>query len=92
MIDLARHYGVDTSGTDAEVVKRLERAIYKYTDCGAWIQERMSGVLIGSIVEGSDAEFSTFLTFPFKEEDFSNTIQWLEAACSEEWHRANEEG
>lgn len=87
MIDLARHYGVDTSGTKAEVVKRLERAIYKYTNCGAWIQEKMDGVLVGSIVEGSDSEFSHFLSFPFNEEDFSNTILWLEDMCEEEWLR-----
>lgn len=38
--------------------KRIDRAIYKDTDCGAWVRFDESGVMVGTIVEGSDAEHS----------------------------------
>lgn len=89
--DLARYFGVDESGTEHEVMQRMDRALYKSTACGAFIHLKMDGVLIGSIVEGSDTEFSNFLRFPFSEMAFDDTLEWLEAACNEEWHAANEE-
>ena len=45
-------------------VDSLKRSIYKYTDCGAWIDWDDNRVTIGSIVEGSDAEFSKTFLFP----------------------------
>jgi hypothetical protein len=38
--------------------KKISRAIYKRTDCGAWIWFDAKGITVGTIVEGSDAEFS----------------------------------
>jgi hypothetical protein len=32
--------------------------VFKYTDCGAWIKFDAQGIMLGTIVEGSDAEFS----------------------------------
>lgn len=37
---------------------RIDRAVYKNTDCGAWIRFDEQGIKVGTIVEGSDAEYS----------------------------------
>lgn len=68
----------------------LERSIYKYTDCGAWITWDKKGIQIGSIVEGSNKEFACDpLEFPFDTADYEKAIAWLEEETSREWHRAN---
>jgi len=33
--------------------------VYKGTDCGAWVKFDENGIVAGTIVEGSDSEFST---------------------------------
>jgi hypothetical protein len=38
--------------------KAIDRAIYKGTDCGAWARFDAEGCIVGTIVEGSDAEYS----------------------------------
>jgi hypothetical protein len=37
----------------------VDRAVYKNTTCGAWCKFDEYGIKVGTIVEGSDAEFST---------------------------------
>jgi hypothetical protein len=37
----------------------INRAVYKMTDCGAWCLFDASGIKVGTIVEGSEAGFST---------------------------------
>ena len=89
--DLADHLGVDASGTVDQVGERLNRAIYKGTDCGAWLQAYPGSIVIGSIVEGSDAEFTEGLDYPFTGDDFDSKLEYLEEQCDYEWHCANEE-
>lgn len=67
----------------------LERALYKYTECGAWTKWDDNKVSIGSIVEGSDAEFSRDLYFPFESETYDAWIDELEDLTDEAWHEAN---
>jgi len=38
--------------------EKINRAVYKGTSCGAWVKFDEEGILVGTIVEGSDAEFS----------------------------------
>lgn len=79
--DLAIHLGTS--------VDRLEHDIYKYTDCGAWIKWTPTLVEIGSIVEGSDAEFSEQFVFPFSSNSFDDYVTELEATVDYYWHEAN---
>ena len=79
--DLATHFGT-TEGN-------LERAIYKGTNCGAWINWTCSKVNIGSIVEGSDAEFSRSFEFPFDSSAVSNWLEELETLTTSAWNEAN---
>lgn len=79
----------DQVGTNVE---GLEKAIYKGTDCGAWIRQEENSVVMGSIVEGSDAETETFtLTFPFEMDTFWKTLQIIEDEADMLWHEANDE-
>lgn len=81
--DLADHFGSS--------VNRLERDLYKYTDCGAWITYSTYSVTIGSIVEGSDAEFAKAFEFPFSSDLFDEWLDELEMLTDEAWREANEE-
>ena len=38
-------------------ISLIKKYVYKYTDCGAWIEFDSEGILVGTIVEGSDAEY-----------------------------------
>ena len=69
----------------------LNHYAYKYTDCGAWISWDEKTVTIGSIVEGSDAEFSRTFTFPFNSELADAWINDLEELCDQAWHEANDD-
>lgn len=72
-------------------VDSLKRSIYKYTDCGAWIDWDDNRVTIGSIVEGSDAEFSKTFLFPVEVSRIDNWFDELEKLTDEAWHEANDE-
>ena len=78
----------DYLGTNPD---RISRDLYKYTDCGAWIEWDDNFVDIGSIVEGSDAEFHRTLKFPFDSDDYDDWICKLECLVDEAWHEANDE-
>ena len=82
--DVAKWYGVGDPD-------RLPKAIYKGTECGAWSQWDTATVTIGSIVEGSDAEFSETFTFPVSSETIEDWMEELEGLCDEAWREANEE-
>ena len=74
-----------------EKAEQLDHYVYKYTDCGAWITWDENSVTIGSIVEGSDAEFSESFTFPVDSDTLDAWINELEALCDEAWHEANDD-
>lgn len=81
--DLANYYGIE--------VKDLKRTIYKGTDCGAWIHWTDNEVSIGSIVEGSEAEFSRDFYYPFDSIELDSWFEELEKLVDEAWHEANDE-
>ena len=51
---IAAHVCGDSAAPESEIA----RCVYRDTDCGAWVRFDEDGILVGSIVEGSDAEFS----------------------------------
>ena len=77
---------------------RWDRAIYKGTDCGAWMRINRDGdswpeiyVSIGSIVEGSDAEVTAEdLVWPFTRDQFWETVEWVNQEASMLWDEANQ--
>jgi len=81
-------YGVEVENRDES---RIARGVYKYTDCGAWIEFRENGVRIGSIVEGSD-EGADSIDLSWKEipNEFTESLQIIEDQCDLIWRWANE--
>ena len=75
------YLGVEKSG--------LKRAIYKNTECGAWIEWDKEEIRIGSIVEGSDAEFEASFPFPCDTEEIEIWFNELERLTDEAWEEAN---
>ena len=73
--DYAKYLGTNVS--------QLERDVYKYTDCGAWIKWSDNDMTIGSIVEGSDAEFSYSFAFPTTTEEIDAWFDELERLTNE---------
>ncbi len=69
--------------------KSLKKDLYKNTDCGAWIEWTEKTVTIGSIVEGSDAEFDETFTFPTTSEAIEDWLDELERLTDRAWLEAN---
>lgn len=80
--DLLELFDVDSFG-------ELDRAIYEQTECGAWIRSDESSVTIGTMVEGSDAEVTTALAYPFVDEALFDALMWLEDVADKLWVEAN---
>ena len=80
--DLCEYFGSD--------VRHIERDIYKCTACGAWIEWDNYTVTIGSIVEGSEAEFSKTFRFQFSSADLDSWLDELDELTDEAWHEAND--
>lgn len=70
-------------------VDSLKRDVYKYTDCGAWIDWTDETMTIGSIVEGSDAEFAMTFQFPVYLDEVDEWFEELEQLTDEAWYEAN---
>ena len=80
--ELAAEYGTTP--------EHLERAVYKSTECGAWIEWDDKEVRIGSIVEGSEAEvYPATLSFPFTMQEYEEAVQEIEADADALWREAN---
>jgi len=76
----------------AESRQQAERHVYKYTDCGAWIEFLDDGIRLGSIVEGCDFGTATYkLTYPFEPGDYDARIEAIEKEASATWEWANVE-
>jgi|TARA_R110000824_G_scaffold2419_11_gene11309 hypothetical protein len=64
----------------------LKRSTYKYTSCGAWVDENEQGVTLGSIVEGVDEGTEIHsLAYPFTIEEFWAALQAVEDEASKIW-------
>lgn len=74
------------------VANRIDRAIYKETDCGAWVRFDTEGLIVGTIVEGSDAEYSERIELTDDEDElckrFWDAIQRCEEFADEHFESA----
>jgi len=69
---------------------KIKRGVYKYTDCGAWVEFKEDGIELGSIVEGSDHGAETIeLTWEEVPEKFAPSLQTIEGQCDLIWKWAN---
>lgn len=84
-----------------EAEQRIDRAVYKGTDCGAWVKFDEQGIVVGSIVEGSDAEFSERIDLKgidMSEEGsaelckrFWDTLDKINVLACDRWYQENED-
>jgi hypothetical protein len=44
--------------TGPDAAQRIDRAVYKGTQCGAWVRFDEKGIMVGAIIEGTDAELA----------------------------------
>ena len=81
-------------GCEAREAACIRRA-YKDTDCGAWLRFTETGLEMGSIVEGSDAEIDTTPLRWTGEEDVAawlrEAITYIEGEADMLWREANED-
>jgi hypothetical protein len=92
IFELAAAVGVDCARpVQQRAVELIAKAVYKGTECGAWVQGvgnpyAIEGVRIGSIVEGTDAETRTHtLLWPITPEQFWATVQAVEDEAADIW-------
>lgn len=77
---------------EAKDRKQAQKYVYKYTDCGAWIEFEPDGIKLGSIVEGAD--FGTWiypLKYPFTKDDYNARIAAIEEEADLIWDWANKD-
>lgn len=63
--------------TEECVEWRIEKALYKGTQCGAWVKFDEHGVVVGTIVEGSDAEYAERVGFVLEDDASLVSNFWL---------------
>ncbi len=64
----------------------IKRDVYKYTNCGAWINFTNTGIELGSIVEGVDWGTNMHtLEYPFTKKQYWDTLQSIEDQANEIW-------
>ena len=74
-----------------ETIEQADRQVYKSTACGGWCKAEPTGISIGTIVEGSDAEFEDFLAYPFTNFLWDAVWALIELAAEIAWDQANRE-
>lgn len=85
--DVLAHFGLGSGSGDWPM---LQKAFFRSTTCGAWIETTDTHLLIGSIVEGHDADTRTQeLEYPFDSDEISKAIDTVEEEAAEMWHEAN---
>lgn len=62
-----------------DVENQIKNALYKSTECGMWFAATSNGFEIGSIVEGSQAEFCEKFTYPVKPSVLADVIDEIES-------------
>ena len=78
----------------AKTEEEAKRNIYKNTDCGAFIEFEKDGIVLGSIVEGSDEGTTTF-KLKYKditEDKLENIMARIENEANLIWNWANKTG
>jgi len=92
--DLLAYYG-------AQTVAQFKKAIFKYTDCGAWAEvfpahEEYDGTLVeagvsfGSIVEGVEETTQVYTVyFPCDSDDLDKALDQVEEEAEEIWNNTH---
>jgi hypothetical protein len=91
MSEIIRHQQDMLDLLAADSVEQAKRNVYKYNDCGPWIEFYSDGIRIGSIVEGCDFGTAIYpLKYPFTDADYNARMAAVEEEASALWDWANE--
>ncbi len=91
MIEIIKNQQDMLNALSADNVEDAKRNVYKYTDCGAWIEFELDGIRVGSIVEGCSFGTAIYpLKYPFTDADYDARITAIEAEADALWDWANE--
>lgn len=72
-------------------VESLSRSFYTHTACGGWLKMEDHDLIMGSIVEGSDADCtSRKMPHPVSRKAFAENVKELEDEATEIWNAWNE--
>ena len=80
--EVAIHFGLPEDAEES----LIKKAIFKGTNCGAWIEFTVTGIAVGSIVEGSDVDCTSHALIWTGEEDVG---AWIDNALAEIEEEAN---
>lgn len=88
---LAIYVGVP-SCFEGDYERAIERAVYKYTDCGCVFAALPDRVVVSGYAEGADAEcVGHELVFPFDGQDWDAALAEADADGCEMWHEWNDD-
>lgn len=83
--DIAKLYGCENE-------TQLERALFKYTNCGMCASWNKDYIDLVGYVEGCDAEFPhSIMYFPFTVSEFRRVRDILEEEADQLWHEWNDD-
>ena len=78
--------------TEEEAKAKVEKAVFKYTECGCSYSSDTSGVSLAGYAEGSEVELPEhILPWGFTYDEFNNVMAIADQEGVAEWHIANEE-
>jgi hypothetical protein len=88
--DLAVHAGVP-SCFKGDFGRAVERAVYKYTECGCCFDSDEDGVVVAGYAEGADADCQEYrLNYPFTEAEWDTALACADSDGCEMWHEWND--
>tara|TARA_R110000824_G_scaffold201667_3_gene385764 strand:- start:1193 stop:1552 length:360 start_codon:yes stop_codon:yes gene_type:complete len=77
---------IEARGLGERNFKDIQSNTYKYTDCGAYINEMSDGINVGSIVEGVDEGTAlSVLQYPFEIKAFWDALQAVADEAEQIW-------
>lgn len=94
--ELARFFGIDNAEdlTMEQIGTKLNRLLFKYTECGMSVRIEDDGVIFGSIVEGWDDGFveAPKLFYPIDKKDIDDWTEIVNHRACMCWDIINGEG
>ena len=94
--ELAKFFNIDNTNnlTIEQINEKINRYLFKYTDCGMSVYIECDGITLGSIVEGWDEGYieAPKLFYPIDEKDIDDWTEIVNLRACMCWDIINGEG
>lgn len=94
--ELAKFFNIDNTNnlTIEQINEKINRYLFKYTDCGMSVYIECDGITLGSIVEGWDEGYieAPKLFYPIDEKDIDDWTEIINLRACMCWDIINGEG